>query len=172
MLSNTNIIVRLLSNTSIIVRLLSHTSIINRKTIAESVMLKEELFEKLRKLLDELIECNRTIPVVVEGIKDVKALRSLGLEGEIISLNQGERVFTLTEALSREHSEIIILTDWDRTGGHLCRLLREGFESNGVKHNVGFRSKLVLYTRHENKDIEGLPGFMDRLMAELGRIPY
>ena len=47
----------------------------------------EKSLEYLKKALDELSEENKKVPVIVEGEKDIEALRKLGLTGEIITVN-------------------------------------------------------------------------------------
>ena len=41
--------------------------------------------EDVQKALSELVEENRSTPVIVEGEKDVSALKKLGLKGRIIT---------------------------------------------------------------------------------------
>ena len=40
----------------------------------------EEIHQDLVETIAELIEANRTTPVIVEGERDVRSLRALGLE--------------------------------------------------------------------------------------------
>jgi len=115
-----------------------------------------ERFEALVELIDELVEAARSKPVIVEGIKDERSLRELGVEGNIIKLNRGMRLFNLCEDIAREHSSVIILTDWDRKGGHLARLLREGFDANEVAYDLDLRARLAILVKKDVKDVEGL----------------
>ncbi|UCF07730.1 MAG: topoisomerase [Thermoplasmata archaeon] len=126
-------------------------------------MQSEELVEKIERVVEELISLNTAIPVIVEGESDVRALRKLGLSGEIISINTGQSIFNFCEELSQKHDEVIILTDWDRKGGHLGKLITEGLKANGVKFNIQIRAKLAAYCRKETKDVEGLVACMHRL---------
>jgi len=96
----------------------------------------EEIHQDLVETIAELIEANRTTPVIVEGERDVRSLRALGLEGEVIPLNAGVPLFNLAESLSRRHTRAIILTDWDHRGGHLARLLRDALEANQVRFDT------------------------------------
>ena len=123
----------------------------------------EELLEKIKEALQELKALNEVVPIIVEGESDVKALRELDIKGEIIQINKGISIFNFCEELSRKHSEVVILTDWDRKGGHLCRLLIEGLKANDMKFNSDIRAKLSGYCRKETKDVEGLVGCVHRL---------
>ncbi len=126
----------------------------------------EERLERVEALLKDLREANRNTPVIVEGRRDVRALRALGLEGAILTLNTGKPVFQTCEEVSRAHEAAIILTDWDRRGGQLCRLLRKGLEANGTPHDVDFRARLAHLTKKEASAVEELAGFLKRLRRD------
>lgn len=133
-------------------------------------MKPEERLEEVRKLISELIRHSSELPIIVEGQKDEKALRDLGVEGIIVRLNVGDSVFKTCEDLSRTHRKVILLTDWDRRGGHLAKLLREGLEANGVQYDDEIRAKLAVLTKKDIKDVESLAKHMRRLkkMSESG----
>jgi 5S rRNA maturation endonuclease (ribonuclease M5) len=124
---------------------------------------KEDLLEKIEEVLLKLKGLNAEIPIIVEGEADVLALRELGIEGEIIPINRGQSLFNFCEELSRNYKEVLILTDWDRKGGHLCKVLSEDLKANDVKFNTDIRAKLASYTKKETKDVEGLAGCVRRL---------
>ena len=123
----------------------------------------EELVEKIEKVLAELIALNDFVPVIIEGESDRRALRELGLEGIIIKINVGHSIFNLCEEIARKYTDVIILTDWDRKGGHLSRLLQEALKANDVKFNTDIRARLASYCRKETRDVEGLVGTIHRL---------
>ena len=123
----------------------------------------EERLEFLTAALEDLAEANRTAPVVVEGDRDVRALRSLGLRGEVLAVNRGSTVFATCEAIAARHREAIVLTDWDHRGGRLARLLRDGLEANGVRPNMNLRARIAVLSRKDVKDVESLPGYLDRI---------
>ena len=123
----------------------------------------KELVEKIEKVLDELKALNGDIPVIVEGESDLRALRELGLKGIIMKINVGQTLFNLCEEIARKYTEVIILTDWDRKGGHISRLLQEALKANDVKFNIDVRARLAYLCRKETKDVEGLVGTLKRL---------
>ena len=48
-----------------------------------------ERAERLRIVFQALYEVNKRIPIIVEGKRDVSALRKIGMVGEIIALHGG-----------------------------------------------------------------------------------
>lgn len=117
--------------------------------------------EELEDALKVLIETNCSgIPVVVEGEKDVAALRSLGLSGEIVQLNVGLSIPDFCDKLSERFSEVIVLTDWDRTGGRLAGLLCSQLKGR-VKCDMSFREVCVRCCMV--RVVEGLPSFLQTL---------
>ena len=52
----------------------------------------EQKLEELEETLIELREENKTVPIIVEGDKDIAALRRLEVTGEIIRFNKGQSV--------------------------------------------------------------------------------
>ncbi len=133
-------------------------------------MRPEERLEKFKDLISELTRLNSEIPVVVEGRKDVRTLREIGLKGEILRLGKGASVFSLCEDISKKYEKVIILTDWDRKGGQLAKLLREGLEANGVRYDDDIRARIAVLTKKDIKDVESLARHLNRLrrLAETG----
>ncbi|MCK4445193.1 MAG: hypothetical protein KAW09_11655 [Thermoplasmata archaeon] len=130
----------------------------------------QERLEKLENLIHELVQQNEEIPVIVEGRKDERTLRELGLKGELLRLNKGVSIFSMCESLSRRYDSVILMTDWDRRGGQLAKLLREGLEANGVQFEDKFREKIAALTKRDIKDVESLAKHLSRLrrIAERG----
>jgi 5S rRNA maturation endonuclease (ribonuclease M5) len=125
----------------------------------------KERLEQLEKVLQQLDDLNHDVPIIVEGARDTDALRKLGIEKRVKPLNTGKSVFSFCEDVSRNSTEAIILTDWDRRGGRLARMLKEGLQANGVRPNLELRAQIVILSKKEIKDIESLPTFIDRLKA-------
>ena len=129
-----------------------------------------ERLEDLIKVLDEIVEINLEVPVIVEGRKDVRALRELGLNGKIDTLNHGIPIFNYCEEISEKYERVIILTDWDSRGGKLARALRDGLGANGVRYDDRLRAKLVRICKKEGKDVEALPHILNALRKRAGRL--
>ena len=131
-----------------------------------------ERLERLEKALADLMEKNALAPIIVEGLKDIRALRKLGISGEIISLNQGKPVFNFCEEISRDHGSSIILTDWDRRGGNLCWRMREAFKANGTQYDDKLRKEIAYVSYKEIKTVEALPKYLANLKKNVGERLY
>ncbi len=122
-----------------------------------------ELGEDLHRVLDDLVEKNRSLPIIVEGEYDRRALKELGVLGEIRVLNRGNSILALCEDIARGHREAIILTDWDVRGGRLARNLRDALTASGVRYDDELRARLTILCRKDIKDVESLHRFVDRV---------
>ncbi len=124
---------------------------------------ERERLEDLEQILEELIRDNMTTPIIVEGIKDKTALRKLGCEGVILLINTGKSIVNLATEIATQHKKVIILTDWDREGGHLARLLTSAFDNNAISYDMDYRKRLALVAKKDVKDVEALPKFCENL---------
>src|SRR5437667_11130198 len=115
------------------------------------------------KVIEDLTEMNRLAPSIVEGEYDRRALRALGLTGDIRLINEGSTIFGLCESIAGGHREAIILTDWDVRGGRLARQLRDGLAANGVRFDEELRARLTRLCRKDITDVESLHTFVERV---------
>jgi dTMP kinase len=129
------------------------------------VLTVEERLEQLEKVLQNLEDLSEETPIIVEGVRDRNALKRLGIMKNVLTLNRGVSIFSFCEDIARNWKEAVVLTDWDRRGGQLARMLKDGLEANGVKVNDSVRMHIVLLSKKEVKDIESLPTFIDRLKS-------
>jgi 5S rRNA maturation endonuclease (ribonuclease M5) len=120
--------------------------------------------EEIEKTLTELQEENTTVPVLVEGEKDVAALRTLELTGEIIRFNTGQSVSDFCDKIAQQHRKIIMLTDWDWRGGRLCQQIKKHLEYR-VEVNLRYRS--VFAQRCPCRTVEGLPSWIMTLRKKI-----
>jgi dTMP kinase len=125
----------------------------------------EETLEDLEDLLQDLQERQENSVILIEGKKDRAALGALGIEGEMVQVQDARGIFGVAEDLSGRGKEAIILTDWDRKGGQLAELLRNALKANGVKYDDTIRARLSMLAKKEIKDIESLPSFISFLLA-------
>ncbi|MEF8832311.1 MAG: toprim domain-containing protein [Candidatus Thermoplasmatota archaeon] len=128
--------------------------------------LKEEL-KGIIDILEDIKKEDETIPVIVEGRKDLEALRSLGIERKIIKIKKGETIFRIIEGLRENHDKVIILTDWDSSGGELCYKIKKACESNDIKYDVEYRKQMIKFLKKEVKDVESIPTFIKRAKRDL-----
>ena len=116
--------------------------------------------EDVLKALSELIEENISTPIIVEGEKDVDALRRLGLTGKIITLNSGITLIDFCDKIAEKYDEAIILTDWDRKGGFLYHTIERNLEGR-VKVITYFRE--VFSKNVMSRTLEGLPSWIETM---------
>ncbi len=121
-----------------------------------------ERAERLHEVIEALCEVNRSIPVVVEGKKDLQALRRLGLSGDIIPLHGGKGLYEFSEELAEKFPKVILLPDWDTKGEALFTSLKENLHGHWEEYSA-FRDLLRMICQKEIKDIEGIPKLLLRL---------
>jgi 5S rRNA maturation endonuclease (ribonuclease M5) len=101
----------------------------------------ERVHEKLRELLREISHLSAV--VVVEGPRDVEALRLIGFDGRIeICSRVNVSDFDLAESLKAKAPSVVLLTDFDKEGKRLNRHLKRLLELRGVKVEAGLRRRL------------------------------
>ena len=124
----------------------------------------QRCLDEVEYVLVDLIEENDTTPVIVEGVKDQRALRTLGLKGTIITINKGMSLSDFSDWLSNRYDRVIILSDWDRRGGSLCRRLKELLHGR-IKLDVELRQRFSTYAMI--KKVEGLPSWLETVTKRL-----
>jgi 5S rRNA maturation endonuclease (ribonuclease M5) len=94
----------------------------------------DELYDLLGEL-EYLVDI-----VIVEGSRDVDALRLLGYEGRIeVCSHQSTSYVDFCESLAKQINSVLILSDFDDEGLEINRLLTQYFEHRGVKVEGGLR---------------------------------
>lgn len=106
--------------------------------------------------------------LVVEGERDRRALRRLGLEGPILLVHRGASISATAQHLLHRGRRVIVLTDWDREGGVLARRLKEFLEAESVPLDLEYRRRLSRILRGEVVHVEGLFGWARRLAEMQG----
>lgn len=124
----------------------------------------EKSIELIEKNIFSLIEENKTVPIVVEGEKDIKALNKLGINGEIIPINMGKTLIDFCDFIASKYDEIIILTDWDRKGGFLFRTIYRNLQGR-VKCNYHYRE--IFAKNSTIKTVEGLPSWINKIKDKI-----
>lgn len=100
-------------------------------------------YENIIEALESLREQSAEIPVVVEGKNDEKALRSLGIEGEIFHISSGTPFYELCEEIAGRYKDVILFTDTDAEGQKLAKKFKREMSQRGVRVNDRFRSSLM-----------------------------
>jgi len=120
--------------------------------------------EELEKVLEELRGENKTVPIIVEGEKDVEALRSLDITGTIVIVNTGMSIPNFCDKIASDYREVILLTDWDRRGGFLCHTISKNLEGR-VKCNTTYRER---FAKHATiRTVEGLPSWIKTIKNKI-----
>lgn len=121
----------------------------------------------LEAWLEEADEASRAAPLLVEGEKDETTLRALGIRGAIRRVQGLHTVFTFAERLAGEGvREAVVLTDWDRAGGRLARLLAEALPANGIRADLDLRRRLALHAM-EIRHVESLDTYLATLRSRV-----
>ncbi|MDD1772294.1 MAG: Toprim subdomain protein [Methanomassiliicoccales archaeon] len=127
----------------------------------------KERLDEFQSVLDRLIDMDDDEVILVEGRKDRGALILLGVQGEILQVQSSDGLFSVAERLAKDERRAIIMTDWDRKGGHLCLLLKNALKANEVPYDDELRKRLVIITRQDIKDVQSLASLYARLVQEV-----
>ncbi|MFZ1022871.1 MAG: toprim domain-containing protein [Thermoplasmata archaeon] len=100
--------------------------------------------------------------ILVEGERDRRSLRRLGILGPIALVHQGRSLARTAQELGRGSNHIILLTDWDVEGGHLAQRLRPLLEAGSLAVDLETRRRLARVLRGEVVHVEGLAGWARR----------
>lgn len=92
----------------------------------------DERLIRLEDAIDRLREAAEAGTVVVEGARDLSALDWLGVGGLHVTVHKGRPLSGVVEELAACPAPIILLVDWDRTGGRLARQLGDGLRGRVV----------------------------------------
>jgi len=98
--------------------------------------------------------------VVVEGSRDIRALEWLGIGGNHFAIHQGRTLDAVMEDLAMAPPPVILLVDWDRTGGRLVDRLEENLRAR-VHVDLECRRRLARVTHC--KCLEDLPAELTAL---------
>lgn len=113
-----------------------------------------DAYLKLKFLIDELIRNSEDgAIIIVEGKNDVKALRMLGVRGEIVTSANCSNAKLVDKI---KNKNVIILTDWDRRGNDLEKDLITKFSSWGVVPDTEHRKKIFSLVGRTVTSVEDL----------------
>lgn len=132
----------------------------------------KETLETLTELLAEMDKASWMMPIIVEGLKDRMALRSLGVNGNVVVLNDGDSILGTCERLAQKWSAAIIFTDWDQKGGELANALEDHLQSCGISFDTEYRAQVSMLVKKDVKDVESLPAFIRRMRMLAGETQH
>jgi 5S rRNA maturation endonuclease (ribonuclease M5) len=99
----------------------------------------EYIIDNLEKFKDLSLE----MPVIVEGKRDERALRELGINGAIHKVQTSLSVLEFCEKIAREHREVILFTDIDSAGKKIGKAVKKYLTDKGVKVEDNIARKLM-----------------------------
>lgn len=134
-------------------RFLSETDLTERSALLDAL---DDWLERLRQV-------NQTVPILVEGLNDVRALRKLGIEGEILHLHMGNvSIYERVKWIEARYSHVILLLDADPRGRHLRRRVIRHLESDWETYDE-YRQELESLVGEFIRHIEDLARFYEHL---------
>jgi len=128
-----------------------------------------ERLERLKEVIQALYEVNKRIPIIVEGKRDVNALRKIGFVGDIIILHGGKGLYEFCEDISEKFHRVILLMDWDEKGETLYKNVA-GYLNGQWEEFSAFREIIKLLCQKDINDIEGIPALLERLAGTEVRV--
>ncbi len=127
----------------------------------------EERLECITEVLERLQTLAEDHIVLVEGLKDVDALRKVGIDAEFHCVQSSGGPIRAAEHVWRSGKRAVILTDWDRRGGNLADSLRTNLESLCVGYDESVRRELSALCRCLSKDVESLDAVVSLLESRI-----
>ena len=110
--------------------------------------------EELLQLLEEIKQ--KQLLVLVEGIKDKKALERLGITN-VLTLKKP--LYAVVEQIAQVTSEVVLLTDLDEEGKKLYHRLSRDLQKHRIKINNKLREFLF---KTKLRHIEGIVSYLQK----------
>jgi 5S rRNA maturation endonuclease (ribonuclease M5) len=128
----------------------------------------EKRLESIEEILAEMIQLASEDRIfIVEGKRDILALKKLGIDGHFEIATQ-RSLSNFCESIAQLNEKVIILTDWDRRGNMLMLKMTKHFHSLGVNPDLRIRERLISIVQKEIKDVESLPTYIIKLRQVAG----
>jgi len=112
-------------------------------------------FEKLKEIIDKMKKDERK--KIVEGKRDKEALNKLGIKK--VETIETKPLREITE--EEKEKEVILLTDFDKTGKSRSSRLIRLFKSEGIKTDLAYKKELGKL--HGISEIEEIPSKYKKL---------
>ena len=115
-------------------------------------------------------ESSEGTPIIVEGKKDVDALRGFGVKGVMVTLKTGGKSFldVVSEIEQAGTADVVLFLDFDRRGREGTKCLKKHFERAKIRANLRFWRALNALVGKELSCIEGLVAYMGTLRNKIG----
>jgi 5S rRNA maturation endonuclease (ribonuclease M5) len=129
--------------------------------------------EKILQAVNEIVaESAEGTLIVVEGKKDIDALRSFGVTGPLLTAKTGGKSFTqLFNEIEFTHpKEVILLLDFDRRGKEATARFALSLERARIKHDLTFWRSFRALAGREVQCIESLPSYLQTLERKTAKL--
>ena len=113
--------------------------------------------EEIQEQIQKIIEQGKL--VLVEGIKDKRALEQLGII-RIVTLRR-RAIYKVVEDIVHKTKDCIILTDLDKEGKKLYKTINSELSQRGVRVDKHFRN--FLFKKTKLRQIEGIANYIERI---------
>jgi len=136
----------------------------SKKRLRREAPWDEDRIAALAKLISRLTSLSSQDCVVVEGPKDARSMRRLGVKARVIAFRSGRDPSRLQAGRreGRRGSVIVLLPDFDREGRKKIRTLRRLFAGRGSVDSATWK-RLAALLRGEGIGIEGVSGLAQKL---------
>jgi 5S rRNA maturation endonuclease (ribonuclease M5) len=117
----------------------------------------------LMRFLDRLkLESENGALIIVEGKKDLIALETLGIKGNVLCIKSSRK--GLVDFLDEiKQNYVIVFLDFDRRGTKLTKDVITYLEAKGIVINLLYWRSIGALIRRDVKDIEGIPSYLEKL---------
>ena len=119
----------------------------------------EELLEIIKRIIKESEDGS---PIIVEGERDLKALRALGVKGTIIIYRSREDLMEKISMLKPAH--VILLLDMDCEGEEKTMYLKKFLEGLVGNINLTYWNTLRKFRVFGLTTIESIPKILDKMV--------
>jgi 5S rRNA maturation endonuclease (ribonuclease M5) len=129
--------------------------------------------EKILQALSEIAaESTKGILIIVEGKKDMDALRNFGVTGPVLTAKTGGKSFIhlLNEIELTQPREVVLLLDFDRRGKEATARFAAGLERARIKPDLIFWRSLRALAGREVQCIESLTSYLQTLERKTAKM--
>lgn len=79
----------------------------------------------------------------MEGQRDERALRQLGMKGPIYQVQSSGSLLEVCERVAEEHKEVLLFLDLDKEGKRITKTVKKYLTDKGVKVDTKLQKKIM-----------------------------
>ena len=137
------------------------------KALSTRLKEKQEKIEQFIARLSE--EAANGKPIIVEGKKDARALKELGVNGAVFTVKTGGKSF-LEAAVEIEKlgvGSVVLLLDFDKRGKEGTARLKRDLERVRIAVDTRFWQQLQALVGGEIQCVESMPAYLSTLQQKI-----